>query len=91
MGIASRLQSAGIASIVGGIGPVAQVSFTSRTEFQNYRAWADRDVVGYQQLVAKLVNLGIRTIPRGTWYVSSAHSEADIDQTLAQFTVALNS
>ena len=91
VGIASRLQSAGIASIVGGIGPVAQVSFTSRTEFQNYRDWADRDVLGYQQLVAKLVNLGIRTIPRGTWYVSSAHSEADIDQTLAQFTVALNS
>ena len=90
-GIASRLKAAGIASIVGGIGPVAQVSFTNRTEHLNYRDWADRDAVTYQHLVAQLVNHGVRTISRGTWYVSNAHSESDIDQTLAHFTEALNS
>ena len=62
----------------------------NHTKFQNYREWAGRDAIAYQQLVAKLVHLGIRTISRGTWYVSNAHSESDIDQTLAQFTVALS-
>lgn len=90
VGLASRLKNMGIASIVGGIGPVVQVSITNHAKFQNYREWAGRDAIAYQQLVAKLVHLGIRTISRGTWYVSNAHSESDIDQTLAQFTVALS-
>ena len=91
LGISSRLKTAGIPSIVGGIGPVVQVSFTKRTEHRNYRDWAERDSLAYQKLVAKLVNHGVRTISRGTWYVSNAHSESDIDQTLAHFSAALNS
>jgi glutamate-1-semialdehyde 2,1-aminomutase len=89
-GLQVRLQRAGIPAHVGGIGPVAQVSLTGQKDILNYRDWASRDTASYERIVRELVERGIRTITRGTWYVSAAHSEEDINQTLAAFEVALS-
>ena len=88
-GLQSLLQTVGILGLVGGVGPVVQVSFTDQRSILNYRDWARRDTASYQRIVTELAERGIRTITRGTWYVSTAHSEKDIDQTLSSFEVAL--
>ncbi len=36
----------------------------------------------YTQFVSAMVDRGVRLIPRGNWFLSSAHSEADVEATL---------
>lgn len=84
-GLSQRLKDAGISALVGGLGPVIQVSLTDRETLNDYRDWATRDDKTYQSLVTKLMFKGIRTTGRGSWYVSTAHTNADVDQTLTSF------
>ncbi len=84
-GLRQRLKDAGISALVGGLGPVVQVSLTDRQAINDYREWASRDSRTYHRLVTDLVFKGIRTTGRGTWYVSTAHSEEDVDETLTTF------
>ncbi len=81
-GLGRSFSKAQIPALVGGQGPVVQVSLTDATTLQNYRDWVRRDVATYQKLVTRLVDAGVRTITRGTWYLSSAHTEDDVAITL---------
>ena len=90
VGLRWRLEAAGMPAHVGGIGPVIQVSMTSHTQILNYRDWAERDTAAYQQIALELMQRGVRTIARGTWYISTAHTENDIDLTLNRFEAALS-
>ena len=84
-GLAQRLREAGIPALVGGLGPVVQVSLTDRKALYDYREWATRDDQTYQRLATALVFKGVRTTGRGSWYVSTAHTDTDVDQTLTAF------
>jgi glutamate-1-semialdehyde 2,1-aminomutase len=75
--------------MVGGVGGVVQVAFTRREAFYDYRDYLDRDTARYTHFVAALARRGVRTILRGTWYLSAAHSESDIDETLDRAEAAL--
>ena len=88
-GLAERLRRAEVPALVGGLGPVVQVSLTDREVLHDFREWATRDDRAYQKLVTDLVYQGIRTTGRGTWYVSTAHTEADVDRTLDAFAQVL--
>ncbi len=88
-GLQTCLKVAGIPALVGGKGPVVQVSLTNQSVIRNYRDWARRDTGTYQRIVTGLAERGIRSIPRGTWYLSTEHSERDVDQTLSKFGDAL--
>jgi len=88
-GLEDRLRRAEVPALVGGLGPVVQVSLTERESLDDYRQWATRDDRTYQQLVTDLVYRGVRTTGRGTWYVSTAHTQADVDQTLDAFAQVL--
>jgi glutamate-1-semialdehyde 2,1-aminomutase len=79
----------GVPLLVGGVGGVVQVAFTRREAFYDYRDYLDRDTARYAQFVAALARRGVRTILRGTWYLSSAHSESDIEETLDRAEAAL--
>ena len=70
-GLEDRLRRAEVPALVGGLGPVVQVSLTNRESLDDYRQWATRDDRTYQQLVTDLVYRGVRTTGRGTWYVST--------------------
>jgi glutamate-1-semialdehyde 2,1-aminomutase len=72
----------GVPALVSGIGPVVQMSFTEQTAFSDYRDFARRDQEGYRRFVAALGERGVRTILRGIWYISTAHTLEDIDTTL---------
>ena len=84
-GLRLCLEKAGIPAQVGGMGPVVQVSLTDKKQLLNYRDWASRDHASYQRIVLELAQHGIRTLTRGTWYLSVDHSKEDIDLTVEHF------
>lgn len=49
----------------------------------DYRSSLAADQELYTQFVSAMVDRGVRIIPRGNWFLSSAHTQADIDATLA--------
>lgn len=90
-GLRSSFKKAGLPALIGGLGPVVQVSLTETAILRDYRDWIRRDTATYQRLVAQLVPLGVRTITRGTWYLSTAHAEEDVQSTLERVDSVLKS
>ena len=74
---------------MGGVGPAVQLAFTNRPAIVDYRDYAARDQTLYQKFVAQLAVRGVRTILRGTWYISAAHTADDIDATVVATDAAL--
>jgi glutamate-1-semialdehyde 2,1-aminomutase len=50
---------------------------------RDYRSASRMDTPRYHRFAAALLERGVRVIERGLWYVSTAHTDADIDETLA--------
>ncbi len=44
----------------------------------------------YGRFATKLIAAGIWVAYRGIWYVSAAHTHADVDETLTRFDAALS-
>jgi glutamate-1-semialdehyde 2,1-aminomutase len=68
---------------VRGVGTVFHVSFNDKEEIVDYRTSLGKDTAAYDRFWLALQEHGVRTIPGGLWFVSTAHTQADIDQTLA--------
>ena len=68
---------------VQGPGPMFHMGFSPRERATSYDDVLDFDGALYREFCARMLARGIRLIERGLWYVSLAHSEADIDRTLA--------
>ena len=66
---------------VQGIGSIFTAVFSERP-LRNYRDFKASDETLRQAFVAGLQDRGVRTTARGTWFLSTAHSEADIEETL---------
>lgn len=81
-GIADVLRGHGHQVCVAGEGPVFHLSFTT-TQPRNYRDLLLADKQKYSNFALALLDEGITTLPDGRWYLSTAHSDADIDHTLA--------
>jgi len=79
----------GVPALVNAVGPVIQLAFTKREKFYEYRDYLDRDAALYKQFTTALAERGVRTTLRGTWYISTAHTEADIEETLDRAESAL--
>lgn len=88
-GLRELCQRKGVPVLLGGVGPVVQTAFTQRDAFDDFRDYLARDVDRYRRFVAALAERGVRTILRGTWYISAAHSAADIEETLERAQAAL--
>jgi glutamate-1-semialdehyde 2,1-aminomutase len=57
----------------------------------DYRSFLDCDRAGYADLARDLLDHGVRALERGTWFVSSAHTDELVDRTLAGVARALES
>jgi glutamate-1-semialdehyde 2,1-aminomutase len=68
---------------VRGVGTAFHVSFNDRQEIVDYRTSLGKDASAYDRFWLALQDRGIRAIPGGLWFVSTAHTEADVDRTLA--------
>lgn len=74
-----------------GIGTIFSTIFTETPPILDYRAYKESDEVLRLAFVEALQQRGIRTTPRGTWFLSTALSDADIEETLSAAKTALES
>jgi glutamate-1-semialdehyde 2,1-aminomutase len=77
---------------VQGLGPVFNTCFTEGVEeIHSYRDYQRTDAGRQIALLGALLERGIRVTTRGTWFLSAAHTDSDIEQTLEAAADALNS
>jgi glutamate-1-semialdehyde 2,1-aminomutase len=82
-GIEAALAEAGIPALINGVGSAFHISFTAAKKLSNYRETLNRDDRMRDQFIEGLLGEGIYLLPDGRWYVSAAHTEADVDVTMA--------
>ncbi len=69
---------------VQGVGSVFAISFTTKQEITNWRDHARNcDDKKYQRFATEMLKLGIRLSSNGRIHLSSAHTDEDIDKTVA--------
>ena len=69
--------------LIQGVGTVFHPAFTNRDVIENYRQFAEVSAEKQATFSAKLQSAGVRVSARGTWLLSTAHSDDDIEQTLS--------
>jgi glutamate-1-semialdehyde 2,1-aminomutase len=67
---------------VRGFGSVFHPAFTDGGDFHDYRGYLATDAAKRQRFNMLLHENGVRVTARGTWFVSAAHTDEDIEQTL---------
>jgi glutamate-1-semialdehyde 2,1-aminomutase len=67
---------------VQGLGSVFHTYFGNGHEPVDYRSYCATDCARLSPFVDALLDCGVRITARGTWFLSTAHSESDIEQTL---------
>lgn len=75
--------------LVQGPGPMLHISFTSLKEVHEYRDTFHFDKQKLKLFVSGLHEEGVRIIGRGLWYISNAHTEADIDFAIDKSSIVL--
>lgn len=90
-GIRAAAAKAGVPLLVDGPGPVFQTYFTGADAVRDYRGFAATDRALMGRLHAALLDHGVSMVPRGLWFLSTAHSEADVAVTVDAFSRALAS
>lgn len=68
--------------LVQGPGPMFNTGFTKLTRVKDYRDTFSYDKAKLGKFIAGMHDEGIRIIGRGLWYISAAHTEADIEQAI---------
>lgn len=69
--------------VVQGLGPMFVTYFGNDGELTDYRDTFQADKGKLNRFIAGLHDEGIRVIGRGLWYISAAHTEADIADAIA--------
>jgi glutamate-1-semialdehyde 2,1-aminomutase len=80
-GLESILKGRGSAVVTSGGGPVFQLSLMDRPAL-NYRGTLCADRQRYSDFAIALLDEGILVLPDGRWYISAAHTDADVDLAL---------
>jgi glutamate-1-semialdehyde 2,1-aminomutase len=68
--------------LVQGLGPMFHVGFTNKTAIHDYRDTLSYDKAKGAAFLRGMQEEGIRLIGRGLWYLSAAHTEADVDRAI---------
>lgn len=72
----------GLPVLIQGLGPAFHLAFTKRDAIVDYRDSLECDGARNREFVGAMLDKGIRLLSRGLWYLSAAHTEADIQLTL---------
>lgn len=88
-GLRETAAEVGVPMLVDGPGPVFQTYFTSATSVRNYRDFAATDRSMNARLQQLLLDRGVNLNSRGLWFLSTAHTQQDVDETIAAFADAL--
>lgn len=68
--------------LVQGLGPMVHAGFTDITQARDYRDTLSYDKAKLGKFIAGMHDRGIRIIGRGLWYISTAHTEDDMDHAI---------
>jgi glutamate-1-semialdehyde 2,1-aminomutase len=88
LGIKEALHHHHIPARVQGFPGIFHVAFGVTTPIENFRDTYAIDRARYVQFTTALINRGVRALERGAWFLSGAHDETVIDQTLEVFEAA---
>jgi len=69
--------------LLSGPGQMTHMAFTKCRKLVNYRDCLQSDSTKYGVFAKAMLDRGVRVIGRGIWYISAAHTQADIDETVA--------
>ena len=81
-GLCELAAKAGLSVLAQGFGPVFHLAFTERDSIVDYRDSLENDAQRNREFVGAMLDRGIRLLSRGLWYLSAAHTEADIQRAL---------
>ena len=85
-GIKGTLADAGVEAQVQGFPQIFHVALGASVPFANYRDSLAADKARYVDFTTALLSHGVRTLERGAWFLSTAHDDAVIDETIAAVT-----
>jgi glutamate-1-semialdehyde 2,1-aminomutase len=77
--------------LVQGPGPMFNIGFTDLQSVNDYRDTLSYDRAKLGKFISAMHDERIRIIGRGLWYISAAHTEADIDHAIEVSTRVLGS
>jgi glutamate-1-semialdehyde 2,1-aminomutase len=88
-GLRSLLNERGEPGVVYHTGPVVNLFFTDHEEVTDYRTARAADSRKAQRFASELLARGVFVNPSSSWFLSLAHTETDIDETLERCDDAL--
>ncbi len=87
-GMRDAIARHGVSGAVNQVGPVVQCLFGVDTA-GDFGSFLAGDQVFYDRLVVHMLRRGVFALPGGRWYISTAHTSADIATTVGVFDEAL--
>lgn len=81
-GIRGLLSKHGIPGVVNQLGPVFHIMFINEPEVTDFDTFNKRDAGKYARFAELMLSEGVLLRPNGLWYISTAHSLSDIEETL---------
>lgn len=81
-GIRKAASETGHDVVISGPGQMTFIGFSGREKLANYRDTLECDFPKYGVFVKGMLDRGVRLIGRGIWYISTAHTEEDIDRAI---------
>jgi glutamate-1-semialdehyde 2,1-aminomutase len=78
---AGLVEALGGRAVATGIGPVFQLHFQAEAPRSYRDTWA-HDKAAYSDFLVELLDAGVMPLPDGRWYLSLAHTEEDVRETL---------
>lgn len=88
VGMATAFEANSIPGTAHHVGPIVQCA-SGREPLQDFTGFINRDWAWYNRLAEELLKRGVFVMPGGRWYISTAHTEKDIDLTIGAFDEAL--
>ena len=82
-GINDALAEAGVEAQVQGFPQIFHVALGASSQFSNYRDSLAADKARYVNFTTALLSHGVRALERGAWFLSTAHDDTAIDETIA--------
>jgi len=82
-GIKDALADANVDAQVQGFPQIFHVALGANAPFSNYRDSLAADKARYVNFTTALLSHGVRALERGAWFLSTAHDDVVIDETIA--------
>ena len=90
-GLRESAERHGVPMLVDGPGPVFQTYLTDQAAVTDYRSFAACDRAAMARFHAGLYAAGINIVPRGLWFLSTEHTDEQVDETIAAADAVLRS